>query len=120
MRVLLAQLDPAPGDPAANAAAVAAALAEQPGAELAVFPELFLTGYDLARADALALTAAAGGAAAEAAAGSPLAVVADAARAHGTAVLVGFAERLPDGRVANSVACVEADGRHVATYRKTH
>lgn len=120
MRVLLAQLDPAPGDQAANAAAVAAALAEHPGAELAVFPELFLSGYDLARADALALTAPARGVAPDAAGADPLVVVADAARAHGTAVLVGFAERLPDGRVANSVACVEADGRHVATYRKTH
>jgi predicted amidohydrolase len=110
MRVLLAQLDPAPGDQAANAAAVAAALAGHPGAELAVFPELFLPGYDLARVGGLALDGDA----------APLRAVADAAREHGTAVLVGFAERLGEGRPANAVACFDADGRHVATYRKTH
>lgn len=110
MRALLAQLEPVPGDVDANAAAVAAALAEHPDAELAVFPELFLTGYDPDRAAALALTPDE----------APLPTVRAVARRHGTAVLLGFAERTEDGGVANSVACIDADGRWAGTYRKTH
>jgi predicted amidohydrolase len=110
MRVLLAQLTPVPGDLDANAAAVAAAIAAHPDAELAVFPELFLTGYDPSRTAELAL----------AAGGSPLAAVCAVARRHGTALLLGFMERTEEGRVANAVACVESDGSLVATYRKTH
>jgi predicted amidohydrolase len=110
MRVLLAQLAPAPGDLDANAAAVAAAIAAHPDADLAVFPELFLTGYDPGRAEELA----------RGADESPLAAVRAVARRHGTALLLGFAEPLGDGRIANSVACIDGDGSLVATYRKTH
>ncbi|MBB4663304.1 nitrilase-related carbon-nitrogen hydrolase [Conexibacter arvalis] len=110
MRVLLAQLAPAPGDLDANAAAVAAAIAAHPDAELAVFPELFLTGYDPARAGELALGVDE----------SPLQAVRAVARRHGTALLLGFVERLSDGRIANAVACMDTDGTLVATYRKTH
>jgi predicted amidohydrolase len=110
MRVLLVQAAPQPGEPGANARAVRAALAAQPDAELAVLPELFLTGYDLATAAERAL----------APDDAALALLCDAAREAGTAVVAGFAERLPHGGIANSVACVEADGRSVATYRKAH
>lgn len=110
MRVLLAQLDPAPGDVDANAATIAAALAEHPDVELAVFPELFLTGYDLERVAALALTPDQ----------APLPSLVALARRHGTALLFGFAERTASGGVANAVACIDADGRWAATYRKTH
>lgn len=109
MRALLAQLEPAPGDVDANAATIAAALAEHPDAELAVFPELFLTGYDLSRVADLALTPTE----------APLPTVCAVARRHGTALLFGFAERTEDG-IANSVACIDADGRWAGTYRKTH
>lgn len=112
MRVLLAQLDPAPRDLDANAEAVAGALAAAPEAELAVFPELFLSGYETDDVGALALD--------PAAAGTPLATVRAAAAEHGTAVLVGFVERTPDGGAANAVACVERDGSLAAVYRKTH
>jgi predicted amidohydrolase len=111
MRALLAQLDPAPGDVDANAATVAAALAGYPDAELAVFPELFLTGYDPARAAELAL----------APGDAPLPTLQAIARRHRTALMLGFAERVGDGDgVANSLGCIDADGRWVATYRKTH
>ena len=50
MRALLAQLEPVPGEPAANAARAAEVVAAHPEAELVVLPELFLSGYDLARA----------------------------------------------------------------------
>ncbi|MDO8186207.1 nitrilase-related carbon-nitrogen hydrolase [Conexibacter sp. JD483] len=112
MRVLLAQLEPAPGDLDANAAAVATALAAAPEAELAVFPELFLGGYDVSTAAALALDASADG--------TPLAAVRAAAARFATAVIVGFAERTADGAVANAVACIERDGSLAGVYRKTH
>lgn len=111
MRALLAQLEPQPGDLTANARAVADALAAEPTADLAVFPELFLGGYDPSRAAELAVPADDDGA---------FAPVRDAARSHGTAVLVGFAERVGGGGVANAVACIDADGGWRATYRKTH
>jgi predicted amidohydrolase len=111
MRVLLAQLDPAPGDPAANAATVADVVARHPDADLAVFPELFLTGYDLEAAPGLAVGPD----------DAALRTVAEAARAAGTAVLVGHIERpAGDGPPFNSVACFDTDGSLAATYRKTH
>lgn len=109
MRVLLGQLEPAPGDLAANARAVADALAGHPDADLAVFPELFLPGYAPERADELAVDAG----------GPELTVVGEAAAAAATSVVVGFAERV-EGGVANAVACFDPDGRLAATYRKTH
>ena len=44
---LLAQLASVPGDTAANAGRLARALAEHPDVDIAVFPELYLGGYDL-------------------------------------------------------------------------
>jgi (R)-amidase len=110
MRVLLGQLEPRPGDLGASAAAIVAALAAHPAADLAVFPELFLGGYDPARAAELAVTA-------QAEVWAPVCV---AAREHSTAVVAGFAERLEGGGVANAVACIDRDGAWRATYRKTH
>lgn len=109
MQVLLAQVAPEPGDVAANVAAVARVLAQHPAAELAVFPELFLTGYDPPTAATRAL-----------AVGDPaLEPLVEAARRHRTAIIVGFAERL--GReVANAVSCIGPDGAWQGCYRKTH
>ena len=47
MRALLAQLASVQGQPQANAERAIAALAAHPEVELAVFPELFLSGYTL-------------------------------------------------------------------------
>jgi predicted amidohydrolase len=110
MLALLAQLAPAPRDPDANAARVARALRERPEADIAVFPELFLGGYTLRRLGELAIAADA----------APLTAIADAAAAVRTAVVVGFAERLPDGGFANSAACFDAGGALAGVYRKTH
>jgi predicted amidohydrolase len=110
MRALLAQLTPAPGDPHANAATVCDLARRHPDVDLAVFPELFLCGYDLRDVGARAL----------APDDTALEAIRDAARAQATAVMVGFAERREDGRVANAVACIDADGAWAATYRKTH
>jgi predicted amidohydrolase len=109
MRVLLAQLAPAPGDAGANVAAVEDALRANSGAELAVFPELFLSGYEPARARERALDPD----------GPELARVGRAAREHDTAVVVGFAERAGDA-VRNSVALFDRDGARAGVYAKTH
>lgn len=108
MRVLLGQLEPAAGDVAGNAATVCDALAEHPDAELAVFPELFLCGYDLTRIDALAIDVD----------DHSLALIAEAATASATVVVVGFAERTPEG-IANAVACL-APGMPPVVYRKAN
>lgn len=108
MRVLLAQLCPVAGDAAANAERAADVVAAHPAADLAVFPELFLQGYDLATAPLLALEP-----------GAPeIERVCRAAAEAGTAILVGYAERGPAGVLYNSLAAIDETGRLVATYRK--
>lgn len=110
MRVLLGQLSPIPGDIAANVQTVSDALADHAGADLAVFPELFLGGYDLDRVADLALPI-----------DDPaIDALRGAARGAATALVVGFAEALPGGCVANTAACIDADGSIAGTYRKTH
>jgi predicted amidohydrolase len=109
MRVLLGQLTPSPGAVDVNTAALVDALAGHPDADLAVFPELYLCGYDPLRAAASALEP-----------GDPaLATIAAAARDLGTAVIVGYAERTERG-TANAVACIDADGSWAGGYRKAH
>jgi predicted amidohydrolase len=110
MRVLLAQLAPEPDDVQANAQSVERTLFEYGDAELAVFPELFLSGYNARDPRRVAVQV-------ESAAIERLAA---AAAASATAVIVGFAERLADERVANSAICIDADGGVAAVYRKTH
>ncbi|MCW2977618.1 MAG: Nitrilase/cyanide hydratase and apolipoprotein N-acyltransferase [Actinomycetia bacterium] len=109
MRALLAQLASLPGDVAANAERAVAALAAHPEADIAVFPELFLCGYDLSLLDHSARRPDC----------EELRSIADAARAASTAVVVGFAERIGAGGLANSVACIDRDGSLAAVYRKT-
>lgn len=107
MRVLLGQIEIAPGDLAGNAARMAAAIAAHPDASLAAFPELALGGYDLERVEATAVEEAS----------EVFAPLQEAARRARTAIVVGFAERREDG-IADSAGCIDCDGRWVATYRK--
>ncbi|MDX6438208.1 MAG: (R)-amidase [Gaiellaceae bacterium] len=109
MLALLAQLAATPGDPAANAQRAADAIRAHPQADLAVFPELYLSGYDLALLD---------GASRESGC-DELARVAAAAEEADTAVVIGFSETLPAGGRANAAACIDRDGALVAVYRKS-
>lgn len=110
MRALLAQLIPTPGDVAANVARCAQLLEESAErADLLVFPELFLSGYDLRRARESAIDPD----------GDEMAAIREAAARAGTAVLVGFVERR-GGMIANALACIDGDGSLPAIYRKTH
>lgn len=110
MKALLAQLAPHDGRVELNVERVEEVLREHPHVELAVFPELFLCGYELARVAELALDPS----------DEELGRVCAAAQQAGTAVIVGFAERLAGGKVANSAALIEADGELVAVHRKSH
>ena len=110
MRVLLGQLEVSPGDAARNVERLSAALGEHPDADLAVFPELYLCGYDVERVAGLAIDPG----------GPHLEAIRSAAAEHHTAVVVGYAERLAGGGVANSVACIAESGAWAGNYRKTH
>ena len=85
----------------ANADRAVEVLVAHPEVDIAVFPELFLGGYDLSALPTRPLD-------------RPdcpeLRTIAGAAAASRTAVVIGFAERAEDGTLFNSVACIDRDG----------
>jgi predicted amidohydrolase len=109
VRALLAQLASVPGQTQANAERAVETLGAHPDVEIAVFPELYLGGYDLALVPQSA----------RASDCPELLAIADAAAAVSTAVVLGFAERAEDGTFFNSVACIDRDGSLAGVYRKT-
>jgi predicted amidohydrolase len=109
MRAALAQLASAPGDVAANVASVCETVRAHSGADVVVFPELFLSGYLLDSIDDLA----------QELDGPELAAVRSAAADGETAVVLGVAERY-DGAIANSAVFITAGGAIAGVYRKTH
>ena len=80
------------------------------GSDLVIFPELFLSGCDLEVVEALAVDPE----------GDELAPVRDACARVGVAAIVGCAEALPCGGVANSAVFVDAGGNGAGSYCKTH
>ncbi len=90
--------------------------AAKKGTQLVVLPELFLGPYFCQRPDDRAAFDLA-----EPVPGPAVEVLAQAARTH-RVVLVGGSlfERSPDGRFYNTAAVLDADGRLLGTYRKTH
>jgi predicted amidohydrolase len=109
MRLALHQGPSPAGDPEAAFAAIdrTLAAAAAAGARMAVFPELFLPGYNCADIPALA---------------QPLdgpwgARLATLARRHGCGLAVGLAERDGD-RLWNSALALGPDGARLAHYRK--
>lgn len=114
LRLALLQCEPLPGDVPANLARLEQACgdAAAKGAHLLVTPEMFLTGYHIGRAAADAL--------AEPAHGARVQAVAALARRHGLAIVFGHPERDLQGQVLNTAVCVDAEGRILGRYRKTH
>ena len=80
------------------------------GAGLVIFPEMFLTGYNIG--DAVFKLA-------EPSDGPSAATVGKIARETGVALLYGYPERSGD-RIFNSACLVNAAGERIANYRKTH
>lgn len=86
------------------------AVAEQ--ADILITPEMFLSGYNIGN-EAVRN-------AAEPVEGPMLQRVAELARAHQLAILVGFPELGGKGAVYNSVAFFDHDGALLSCYQKTH
>jgi predicted amidohydrolase len=80
--------------------------------DLLIFPELFLTGYNIGADRLRALAEPADGESAQAAAAI--------ARANSTALLYGYPERGDDGRIYNSAILIGRDGERLANFRKLH
>lgn len=113
MRIACFQGPELPGTPQTNLALLArmAESARSSGAELLIMPEMFLTGYAIGVAEVARL--------AEPLDGATLSVIAGIARDNGMAIVLGLPE-LSEGRVYNSAAAFDGDGKLLACYRKTH
>lgn len=113
MRIALAQAAGTPGDVEANLADVGRLSTEAAGAgaRLVIFPEAFVSGYNLEPGRIAEL--------AEPADGPSVTRLRALAREAGIAILCGFYERDGD-TVFNSAALVDRDGAVLAVARKTH
>lgn len=114
MKLALLQCEPRPCDVPANLQRLnqAAAEAGATGAHLLVTPEMFLTGYNIGASQSRQLAEAADGPRAQA--------VAAIARQHGIAIVFGHPEHNAAGQIFNTALCIDAQGRSLASYRKTH
>ncbi|WP_407313013.1 carbon-nitrogen hydrolase family protein [Pseudomonas sp. nanlin1] len=114
MRIALYQCPSQPSDTAGNLQRlqVRAAEAARWHAELLVCPEMFLSGYNIGIGLVSRLAEAADGAFAE--------QVARIAQDTGVAILYGYPERAADGQLYNAVQLIDATGRRLCNYRKTH
>ena len=107
---VMVQEDAAPRDVGANVHRIRALLARHPDADVAVFPELFVTGYQVDRLHELAL----------APLGSELSAIQQSCAQFGTAFIGGYVERADDGRLYDSMLLIDARGEIAGNYRKTH
>lgn len=82
------------------------------GADLLLFPEMFVSGYSIG-ADAVQQLA-------QSREGAYRHAVAHIARTTGVAMVFGYPERGEDGRVFNAAQWIDAEGEVVLNYRKTH
>lgn len=112
MRVALYQCAPQPLDVAGNLQRMQDIAREAAGSQLLVFPEMFLSGYNIG-VEAV-------GALAEAQDGPAAQRIAAITRASGLAILYGYPERAADGQIYNSVQLIDASGQRLCNYRKTH
>ena len=109
LNILLAQLNPKVRNVGGNIETAEEVLAHSAGTDLAVFPELFLSGYTTRGVNEVALDLE----------GPEVTRMANLARENDTAVIFGLHERVSDG-VANSAVCLDRRGNLSGTYRKTH
>jgi len=109
MKALLAQLACRIADLEGNTARAVEAIRSHPDVDIAVFPELYLSGYTYQNLEELA----------RAPDSDEIRRIAAAGADVETAVVIGFAERTAKG-VANSAACIDSDGSLAGVYRKTY
>ena len=112
MKLAIYQGAGTPSDVVANLALLKRVVADaaRQQASFVIFPELFLTGYNIG--DAVKVLA-------EPADGRSLQLAASIAREYRLALLFGYVER--DGEALyNAAALIDADGKLAANYRKAH
>lgn len=110
LRVLLAQVAPVDGSIRINLDRLVRIVARHAEADLAVFPELYLTGYTAGSHGEPGLQP-----------DDPLvAQIRQSAAAAETAIVVGFVECGEDGARHNSALCVDRDGSLAGVHRKTY
>lgn len=107
--VLLAQLAPRTHDVRANVEVACELVHEHPGADLAVFGELYLQSYAPRGISAVDPDRR----------GGPVQMLRECAQRHQTSIVVGAAVRHRDG-IANAALCIDQTGGLAATYRKVH
>jgi len=112
VQIALYQCPPQPLDVAGNLQRLQRLTVEARGADVLVLPEMFLTGYNIG-AEAV-------GTLAEARDGASAQRIAALARAANMAIVYGYPERDEDGRIYNAVQLIDAHGRSLCNYRKTH
>ncbi|ODR04160.1 hypothetical protein BHQ21_18830 [Mycobacterium sherrisii] len=110
MRFLLVQESPAARDIDANVRRIRALLSKNPDSDIAVFPELFVTGYQTDRLAELALGTDS----------TSVSAIRQACAESETVFVGGYLERDAGGRVYNSMLVVGAGGEIAGNYRKTH
>ena len=112
MRIGIYQCEGIPTEKEDNLAILrqAAFAAARQGAGLIIFPELFLTGYNIG--DGVVELA-------EPSKGPSARKVADTAREAGIAILYGYPEKQEE-KIYNSAILINARGKSLANCRKTH
>jgi predicted amidohydrolase len=110
LRVLMVQETPSPRDIDANVERVRVLLGERPDVDIAVFPELFVTGYQLHRLGELAVRID----------GPVVSAIRQVCADSETVFIGGYLEQSADGCLYNSMLIVDASGEIAGNYRKTH
>jgi len=112
LNIALAQMAVRPGDPAGNEAEARrlAARAGDDGADLLLLPELWHSGYDLARAGEYAAPLDEGA----------FGLMAELARQHDLYVVGTALEAVEDGQPCNTAALYAPGGERAGAYRKVH
>jgi predicted amidohydrolase len=109
MEALLAQMSCRIGDVSGNVDRAIDAVRRHPDVDIAVFPELYVSGYTYRDLRSLAIRPD----------GPELHAIADAAAEAETAVVIGFTEDAGE-HIYNSAACIDERGDVVGVYRKTY
>jgi predicted amidohydrolase len=112
MRVALYQCPPLPLDVAGNLQRLSEIARRSKDVDLLVLPEMFLTGYNIGVQAVTRLAQANDGEAAR--------QIAELAKATGMAIVYGYPERGENGHIYNSVQLIDAHGKSLCNYRKTH
>ena len=112
MRVALYQCPPLPLDVAGNLQRLGNIARQSKDVDLLVLPEMFLTGYNIGARAVAELAQTHDGDAAQ--------QIAELAKTTNKAIVYGYPERGADGHIYNSVQLIDAHGKSLCNYRKTH